>query len=177
MIQIDLRLFDKVEDLTLSEYLLLCVLYEDTKYYELISITEEIILERLEVHEYIRIIDGVCVMDTKAIQVFESNPLVKQAKEILEYMNELKRNISKKPFSYATHGKDIIHRLGEKQVTVQEIKEMLEFKYKEWTGTDYQMYLRPSTLFNKTKFYNYIEQAEMGKNKIDIKQSKMDDDE
>jgi len=25
------------------------------------------------------------------------------------------------------------------------------------------MYLRPSTLFNKTKFYNYLEQAEIGK--------------
>lgn len=174
MIQIDLKLFDKQHELDFVEFLSLSVLYDEPELHDRLPVH---ILHALDANGYIRIIDGVCIMDAKAIQLFESNPLVKQAKEILSYMNELKKSISKKPFTYNTHGKDVLHRLGEKQATVQEIKDMLTYKYNEWLGTDFQMYLRPSTLFNKTKFYNYLEQAEMGKNKVDIKQSKMDEDD
>lgn len=175
MIQIDLKLFNKVEELSLTEFLLLCVLYEDPSIYNYGMIGEEETIKILEDFGYIRIIDDICIMDSKAINLFESNPLVKKAKEILDYMNELKSSISKRPFSYNTHGKDILARLGEKN-QVDEIKHMLKFMYNKWIGTDMQDYLRPSTLFNKTKFYNYMEQAEMGKNKIDIKQSIMDDE-
>ena len=37
MIQIDLKLFDKIEDLTLPEYLVLCVIYEDLDYFNCIT--------------------------------------------------------------------------------------------------------------------------------------------
>jgi len=162
MIQIDLKLFDKQNGLNLNEYLILCILYVEPERYT--NFNTDIIFD-LEQDGYIRIIDDNCILDGKAIMLFESNPLVKQAKEILEHMNELKKSISKRPFSYSTHGKDILMRLGEKQCTVQEIKDMLTYKYNEWLNTDFQMYLRPSTLFNKTKFYNYLEQAEMGRSK------------
>jgi len=167
MIQIDLKLFDKIEDLTLPEYLVLCVIYEDLDYFNCITDNKTInIALDLEIKGYIRIIDCNIILDSKAIQLFESNPLVKQAKEILEHMNELKKSISKKPFSYNTHGKDILVRLSEKHATVQEIKDMLTYIYKARIGTEWQKFLRPATIFNKTKFYNYLEEAEIGKNKV-----------
>lgn len=161
MIQIDLKLFDKQSELNLIDFTILSILYEEPERSTQIN---DILLKYLEKGNYIRIIDGVCIMDAKAIKLFESNPLVKQAKEILDYMNELKKSISKIPFKYSTHGKDILPRLNEGN-SVEDIKKMLDYKYSEWLGTDFQMYLRPSTLFNKTKFYNYMEQTEMNRNK------------
>ena len=173
MIQFDLKLFDKQEELDLTSYLILLVLNEEPDRLNQLSKNH---INLLENNHYIRIIDGECIMDSKAIKLFESNPLAMQAKEVLEYMNRLKESISKRPFKYSTHGKDILPRLNEGN-SVEDIKRMLDYKYREWTNTDFQIYLRPSTLFNKTKFYNYMEQDEVNKNKIDIRQSKMDDDD
>ena len=33
---------------------------------------------------------------------------------------------------------------------------VIDKMYESWKGTTYEMYLRPSTLFNKTKFENYL---------------------
>lgn len=47
-----------------------------------------------------------------------------------------------------------------KQYTVDDLKTVIEYKAKQWMGTDMQMYLRPSTLFNKTKFEGYWNDAQ-----------------
>jgi uncharacterized phage protein (TIGR02220 family) len=162
MIQIDLKLFDKVEDLTLSEYLLLCVLYEEPERIAECISSDYTSIVNLEKDGYIRIIDRVCIMDHKSIKLFESNPLVKQVKDILNYMNEIKKTISNRPFTYGTHGKDVLSRLNE-GYEPELIKNVVKFMYDKWIGTEWQMYLRPATLFNKTKFANYVEMYEQSK--------------
>lgn len=43
-----------------------------------------------------------------------------------------------------------------KDYSIDEIKSVIDYKAKEWMGKDMQKYLRPSTLFNKTKFEGYL---------------------
>jgi uncharacterized phage protein (TIGR02220 family) len=157
-INIDLRKAKK-HNLSLEQYLILALLYNkpdlDEELYDNCSTTE--ILMELEDGGFLRIIDTDIVLEGKAFELFE-NKYTQDAKKVLEYMNELKREsgISNRPFTYKAHSKEIIARL---------MKEVLRYKYDNWIGTDYQMYLRPSTLFNKTKFYNYVEAFEQDKNK------------
>ena len=150
-------------NLTLEQYLILSVLYNTDIDVEDES-TKKIIIE-LEKKDFIRIIDDDIILDPKASILFENNSAAK-AKEILEHMNNLKLtlNISKRPFSYRAHGKFINARLSE-GISVEDIKSMLDFKYKEWKGTEWQKYLTPATLFSKTNFYKYLEQSDQSSNK------------
>lgn len=161
MIQIDLKLFDKQENINLATYLCLSVLYEKP---ERLGQLDSEMINHLEYYGYIRIVDDVCIMDHKTIKLFESNPLVKQAKDVLNYMNEIKKSISNRPFSYGTHGSDILARLSE-GYEPELIKNVIKFMYDKWIDTEWQMYLRPATLFNKKKFANYVEMWEQNKNK------------
>ena len=43
-----------------------------------------------------------------------------------------------------------------KDYSAEEMKTVIDYKAKEWMGSDMQKYLRPSTLFNKTKFEGYL---------------------
>ncbi len=43
-----------------------------------------------------------------------------------------------------------------KHYTVDDLKQVIDMKVAEWKGTKMQQYLRPETLFNETKFENYI---------------------
>jgi len=39
--------------------------------------------------------------------------------------------------------------------TKQDVLDVIDLKCRKWIGTEFQMYLRPSTLFNKNKFEGY----------------------
>jgi hypothetical protein len=39
---------------------------------------------------------------------------------------------------------------------LEEFKHVIDSKCRDWKGTDWQKYLRPLTLFSKTKFENYL---------------------
>lgn len=41
----------------------------------------------------------------------------------------------------------------------EQFKAVIDHKVKEWKGTEMDKFLRPATLFNRTKFYNYLEEA------------------
>ena len=43
--------------------------------------------------------------------------------------------------------------------TVDEIKAVIDMKAREWSGTDSAKYLRPETLFNATKYNQYVGQV------------------
>ncbi len=158
-IELNLRKLKSEEDLSLTEYLLLAAIYEniDSGY---VSAEDYHILDSLENKGYLRDIEDDLILDAKAIRLFESEYTAK-AKEVLAHMNKLKKDlgISNRPFKYGPHGREIAARVAE-GVDIELVKKMLTFKYNKWLGTDFQMYLRPSTLFNKTKFYNYIEEFE-----------------
>lgn len=166
-INLDLKKFKTVTDLSLVEYVILAILYE-TENLDNLNDDEINIAFKLEEKGYLRIINDIPVLDAKGVILFE-NENNRKAKEVLEYMNTLKSSlgISNRPFSYKAHSRELIARINE-GVDSDSIKKMLEYKYNQWKGTEWQQYLRPSTLFNKTKFYNYLEQYEQSNNKIDV---------
>ena len=43
-----------------------------------------------------------------------------------------------------------------KDYSINEVKQVIDYKAKEWMGGDMQKYLRPQTLFNATKFESYL---------------------
>lgn len=169
-LNINLRNIDKY-NLAISEYLLLNILYENPdiclRYQDLE------ILNNLEKREYVRIINDSVILEPKARKLFE-NEVVKQAKEVLDYLNDLKKKYypNSKGFSYRVYGNEINARLQE-GVSVEDTKRMLNYIFKERTGGEYEKYLTPTTLFNKKKFHNYIFQMESNQDKVEIKQSKM----
>lgn len=71
---------------------------------------------------------------------------------IIEYLNSL----SGRSFRQTdTNVKLISARLAETGVTPDGVKKMMERQAKKWKGTTMSEYLRPETLFNKTKFDSY----------------------
>ena len=55
-----------------------------------------------------------------------------------------------------------IKTLINKNYTLEDIKCVIDYKYKEWKGTDMEKYLRPNTLFRLSKFESYINNARRG---------------
>jgi uncharacterized phage protein (TIGR02220 family) len=176
-IEIDIKKIKKEYELnnfSIVEYLLLAFLYEKPDI-ELDEVTKELLYE-VENKEYIRIIDDHIYFESKTIKLLDSNTS-KQAKEIMDYYNELKSKYLgvDRATSYGSHLSNIKARLLEsKENTVEDIKNMLDYMFEKWSK-NYEMkrYLRPQTLFNKSKFDNYMDMAEMDKDWVEIKQSKM----
>lgn len=71
-------------------------------------------------------------------------------KEVLDYL----KSATGRAFREST---DLKARL--KDYSVDEIKAVIDYKAKEWMGKDMQKFLRPQTLFNKTKFEGYLNDA------------------
>jgi uncharacterized phage protein (TIGR02220 family) len=85
------------------------------------------------------------------VQHCVSSP-VKTASEVLFYLNE-KAGRQFRPTE--TNLKFIRARLEEPGVALAEVRKMIDRQVKRWKGTDMEEYLRPETLFNRTKFDNY----------------------
>ena len=80
------------------------------------------------------------------------------ARKVLRWVNEIKGG---NPFSESeVHLDFIASRLKEKGVTMEGIRKMLEYKWRDFAGTEMQKYFRPSTLFNKTKFATYYDEKD-----------------
>lgn len=76
--------------------------------------------------------------------------------EIIKYLNEctgfeLRTDIQSNQTPIAA--------LLNKKYTPEDIKMVIEFKVREWLGTEMQKYLRPSTLFGNKHFDEYLNQA------------------
>lgn len=67
--------------------------------------------------------------------------------EVLDYLH----TVTGRKFRKST---ELSARL--KDYSVDEIKQVIDYKAKEWMGRDMQKYLRPQTLFNATKFEGYL---------------------
>ena len=79
-----------------------------------------------------------------------------EVEEVIEYLNDvLKTRYSPDTASTVKDIKSII-KAG---YTVEDIKTVISYKYKEWKGTEMEQYLRPSTLFRFTKFESYFNNA------------------
>ena len=75
---------------------------------------------------------------------------------LFNYLNEQ----TGKKFRHAeAHIKLIATRLKEKDVTVEGVREMIDAQCRKWLTDDKMTeFLRPQTLFAKTKFANYYDQ-------------------
>ena len=76
----------------------------------------------------------------------------KYAQEILDYLNKQANT------SYTLKGANlelIANRLSEDYL-LEDFFLVIDKKVKDWKGTDWAKYLRPLTLFSKSKFENYL---------------------
>ncbi len=103
-------------------------------------------------------------------QIKEENPPEKKDKkkpskyekehiEIIDYLNTVTKSGFK---SDTATSKQLINKLLESNFTVEDIKLVIEFKAKEWEGTDREQYLRPKTLFKMDYFPGYLKMAKKG---------------
>lgn len=83
---------------------------------------------------------------------FEGEPYAVETRVALHYLNEK----SGRNFRETSKNLDFIQaRLLEPGVDIEGIKSMIDRQCVRWKGTDQEEYLRPSTLFNATKFDSY----------------------
>ena len=73
------------------------------------------------------------------------------AKAVLDYLNEL----SGKRFAPVDANLSLISSRLKEGATIQMCKDVVFLKVADWNGTDMANYLRPATLFNKSKFWQY----------------------
>lgn len=74
------------------------------------------------------------------------------AEAILVFLNEK----TKKNFKPVKVNLDLIAERLKEGATEAECRAVIVRRVKAWTGTDMEPYLRPSTLFNRTKFAQYV---------------------
>jgi len=83
----------------------------------------------------------------------------KMAEQVLDYLNEqAETNFIPK----GTNLELIATRISEGFI-LSDFKSVIDKKVKDWKGTDWAKYLRPLTLFSKSKFENYLNTNESGK--------------
>lgn len=82
-----------------------------------------------------------------------------ERKEITDYLNNTKANYTGEKGKYLPNSqvmkKYCNARLSE-GYTVDDFKDVIDKKFAEWSGTKWEKYLRPSTLFNSEKFPAYL---------------------
>lgn len=60
-----------------------------------------------------------------------------------------------------TMNRTLVSQLLNKKYTEEQIKQVIDYKCKEWIGTEWQKYLRPATLFRLSNFENYLAASEI----------------
>lgn len=91
------------------------------------------------------------IINLKEINIKKEEPWKEQAKEVVNFL----RKKTGRNYQYVeTTLKPIMMRLKE-GVTVQQCKQVIARKHMEWGHKpDMEKYLRPSTIFNKSNFYD-----------------------
>ena len=95
-------------------------------------------------------IDDDCLYCPKCGAKVEEKEDVSMLVEVLDYLNE---NAGTKYRPVESNLKFIRARL--KDYSVADLKAVVDRQVAKWKGTNMQMYLRPETLFNATKFETY----------------------
>ncbi len=95
-------------------------------------------------------------LENRSNNIVEKESRQNTIKEIVEYLN-LKTNKSFKSGTKATQ-RHISARL-EEGYSLEDFKNVIDKKVREWQGTEMDQYLRPETLFG-TKFEGYLNQSD-----------------
>ena len=114
-------------------------------------------------------------IQTKPIQEKkrESNPSF--SIQCLKALNEELRGVAPVEFTRNPNGEYIASLEG--RFTVDDVREMVRFKRKEWEGTRFQQNLNPITLFSPEKFESYVIASKMKEPAKSIRGRKVMDDE
>ena len=78
---------------------------------------------------------------------------IKEVEEIVNYLNE--KTVSKYRTGNQNTCRSINGRLSE-GFTVEDFKTVIDSQVARWTGTEYEQYLTPNTLFSPSKFEKYL---------------------
>lgn len=88
-----------------------------------------------------------------------------EAKEIIAYLNQ----ITGSKYKLATSTLSKINARMKEGYKLDDFKRVIDLKSKEWTGTKFEAYLRPETLFS-TKFESYVNQKETARPMTKVEQ-------
>ncbi len=105
------------------------------------------------------------VKKDKGVSFISKNEKEKNAFEVLEYLNEQRKNFlgaTRKFEPTKTHFSFITARL--EKYEVQDLKDVIDMKMIQWANNaKMKDYLVPKTLFNDTNFQSYIQQVDLAK--------------
>lgn len=101
----------------------------------------------------------------KPLQLFNKPYITSSSKneveEVIEYLNKITGKNYKT--QTASTNKLILARLNE-GYTVEDMKKVIEHRWKLWKGTDIEQYVRPSTLFRPSNFESYVNSLNVRRN-------------
>ena len=103
----------------------------------------------------------------------ESNPSF--SLQCLKALNEELQGVAPVEFTRNPNGEYIASLEG--RFTVDDVREMVRFKRKEWEGTKFQQNLNPGTLFSPDKLEGYVIASKMKEPTKSIRGRKVMDDE
>jgi uncharacterized phage protein (TIGR02220 family) len=81
----------------------------------------------------------------------------------IEYLNEVTQSDYSPKYPATVNALTELMKLG---YNLTDFKKVIDKKYKDWKGTKFQSYVRPSTLFGKN-FENYLNEQRVTKNPIE----------
>lgn len=81
----------------------------------------------------------------------------------IEYLNEVTQSDYSPKYPATVNALTELMKLG---YNLTDFKKVIDKKYKDWKGTKFQTYVRPSTLFGKN-FENYLNEQRVTKNPIE----------
>lgn len=112
--------------------------------------------------------DAFCYFEQGALS--QSSPPVKEgshkqmASLILDYLNDSRKLISKNKKVRGFKITDSIQRMIQARLkegySIDDFKQIVDYKCHEWKGTVFEKYLQPSTLFGPKHFPEYLVEAE-----------------
>jgi uncharacterized phage protein (TIGR02220 family) len=103
--------------------------------------------------------EGIYFEEQPKTKDIEQKPLTK---EVIDYLN-LKAKTTYKPSSSTTI--QLISGRVSEGFTKDDFLKVIDNKVAQWLGTEQQQYLRPITLFSKSKFESYLNQPSNGTRK------------
>lgn len=66
-------------------------------------------------------------------------------------------------YKFVKTNTDLVKARLKDSYTLEDFKAVIDKKCSEWVNSDMEKYLRPSTLFNASKFESYLNQPEVAK--------------
>lgn len=96
---------------------------------------------------------------TEEIYSVETVEVLTPVSIVVNFLNDTLRPARKFSTSTLRTAQNVNARLKD-GYTVDDILKVIEFKHSEWSGTEWEKYLRPETLFGTGKFESYLIAAE-----------------